>query len=285
MRLNVVLFLVVTAISWGGCLSAAPPRASDPGVVDEAAEAALAWLAAKPEERAAFEPLLERYDREIGAVIRKITPQGSPAFEKIVGRQVKGDTFTVPELLARNPDHPFNYYVPSHYDPAKPMGLILWMHGGGKYKPGANIERRSVGRNLKRLEAGDYILVAAEACHGANFPKGAVLDAMAGRWSVPASERYLSDLVNEFMHRYHIDPNRIVLKGYSMGGIGAYNHAMRTDRFAAVGIGGGSWTWGYFRRHAEHAGLYLARKERLLLEQSGGLPKPDDRCTSCPFCP
>jgi dienelactone hydrolase len=79
-----------------------------------------------------------------------------------------------------------------------------------------------------------------------NFPKGAVPDAMAGRWSVPASERYLSDLVNEFMHRYHIDPHRIVLKGYSMGGIGAWNHAMRTDRFATVGIGGGSWTWGTF---------------------------------------
>lgn len=52
--------------------------------------------------------------------------------------------------------------------------------------------------------------------------------------------------MNEFMHRYHIDPNRIVLWGYSMGGVGAYNHAMRTDRFAAVGIGGVSWTWGTF---------------------------------------
>ena len=89
------------------------------------------------------------------------------------------------------------------------------------------------------MNAGDYVFVAAEACHGVNFPKGAVPDKMAGRWHVPASERYLADLVSEFMHRYHIDPNRVVLWGYSMGGVGAYNHAMRTDRFAVVGIGAG----------------------------------------------
>ena len=246
MRISIALFFIATALLRGERLSAAPTVVHKPSIADRAVEAARAWLTAKAEERAALEPFLEEYDQEIGAVIQKITPHGSPAFAKVVGREVKADTFTVPELLARNPDHPFNYYVPSHYDPAKPMGLIVWMHGGGTYKPGANIGRRSVEGKLKELEAGDYILVAAEACHGVNFPEGAVLDEMAGRWSVPASERYLSDLVNEFMFRYHIDPNRVVLEGYSMGGIGAWNHAMRTDRFATVGIGGGSWTWGTF---------------------------------------
>lgn len=199
-----------------------------------------------PDERVALEPILAGYTGSIDAVIDEIRPRGDPKFARIIGREVKGDTFVVPELLARNEDHPFNYYVPSTYDPAKPMGLILWMHGGGTYKPGANVKRHSVEGKLEELEAGNYILVAAEACHGVNFPEGAELDKMAGRWSVPASERYLSDLVNEFMHRYHIDPNRTVLWGYSMGGIGAYNHAMRTDRFAVVGIGGGSWTYGTF---------------------------------------
>ena len=88
-------------------------------------------------------------------------PQGSPEHEKIVGREVKGDTFVVPELLARNADHPFNYYVPPHYDPTRPMGLILWMHGGGTYKPGKNVNRRSAGGRLDELKAGNYILVAA----------------------------------------------------------------------------------------------------------------------------
>ncbi len=224
---------------------AAEPRSeSDAHLL--AVKAAKAWLSASPDERASLEPILQNQEKGIDRVFQEIMPRGSAAFANIVGREVKGDTFTVPDLLARNEDHPFTYYVPPRYDPAKPMGLILWMHGGGTYKPGKNVSRRSVEGKLKELKAGNYILVAAEACHGVNFPEGAVLDKMAGRWSVPASERYLSDLVNEFMHRYHIDPNRIVLCGYSMGGIGAYNHAMRTDRFAAVGIGGGSWTWGTF---------------------------------------
>ncbi len=223
-------------------LGAAPLSDTD----DPAVKAAREWLAAESAERTRLEPVLEAYQKNIDEVIREITPKGSADFEKTVGREMKGETFTVPELLARNEDHPFTYYVPSHYDPTKPMGLILWMHGGGTYKPGKNLKRRSVEGKLKELEAGNFILVAAEACHGVNFPEGAVLDKMAGRWSVPASERFLSDLVNEFMHRYRIDPNRVILWGYSMGGIGAYNHAMRTDRFAAVGIGGGSWTWGTF---------------------------------------
>ena len=209
-------------------------------------QTALKWLDADAKDRPSLEKMLANYEGDVDAVIAAITPRGSAEHADIKGEEIKGDTFTVPKLLARNEDHPFNFYVPSHYDPAKPMGLILWMHGGGTYKPGANIKRRSVEGKLKEMEAGDYILIAAEACHGVNFPEGAVLDAMAGRWSVPASERYLSDLVNEFMHRYHIDPNRIILEGYSMGGIGAYNHAMRTDRFAGVGIGGGAWTWGTF---------------------------------------
>ncbi len=236
-----LLSLFIAGGSWAQFTSAG--QTSD---LHQAVEAARGWLKAKPDDRAGFEADLKKYDGDIDAIIQAIMPRGSEAFDEIKGREVKGDTFTVPELLARNEDHPFNYYVPPHYDRAKPMGLILWMHGGGTYKPGKNVNRRSVEGKLEELEAGNYILVAAEACHGVNFPEGAVLDKMAGRWSVPASERYLSDLANEFMHRYHIDPNRIVLWGYSMGGIGAYNHAMRTDRFAAVGIGGGSWTWGTF---------------------------------------
>lgn len=214
--------------------------------VEEAVSAARAWLQAEPGSRQDWEDTLSAFSGDPGVVIDAIRPKGSPEHASIVGREIKGDTFQVPRLLARNEDHPFNFYVPPHYDPAEPMGLILWLHGGGTYKPGKNVKRRSVEGKLSELEAGDYILVAAEACHGVNFPPGAVPDKLANRWAVPASERYLSDLVNEFMHSYHIDPNRVVLWGYSMGGIGAYNHAMRTDRFAAVGIGGGSWTWGTF---------------------------------------
>ena len=238
MRLETHALLVCSFVITGATAWSAP--------AEEITEAAREWLAAEAKDRAAFEPALRNYKGDIDAVIDAITPKGSPEHANIKGEVIKGDTFVVPRLLARNEDHPFNFYVPKTYDPAKPMGLLLWMHGGGTYKPGKNLKRRSGEEKEKLWDTGEYIVVSAEACHGVNFPEGAVPDKMAGRWSVPASERYLTDLTNEFMHRYHIDPNRIVLKGYSMGGIGAYNHAMRTDRFATVGIGGGNWTWGTF---------------------------------------
>ncbi len=94
-------------------------------------------------------PELAAYSRDIDAVVETIRPRGSGRKSR---REIKGDTFVVPELLARNEDHPFNYYVPPHYDPTKPMGLILWMHGGGTYKPGKNVNRRSVEGKLEELE-------------------------------------------------------------------------------------------------------------------------------------
>jgi len=235
--------LVVFAFLVGPAIVRAADAAAD---LDSVVDTAGKWLSATSEERETLEPTLTDFHGDVMGVMEELRPKGDAKYARDLGREIKGETFEVPQLLARNPDHPFNYYVPPHYDPETPMGLILWMHGGGTYKPGKNVTRRSVEGKLKELEAGDFVFVAAEACHGVNFPPGAVLDEMAGRWSVPASERYLSDLVNEFMHRYHIDPNRVILWGYSMGGIGAYNHAMRSDRFAAVGIGGGSWTWGTF---------------------------------------
>ena len=246
MSRTIVVCLILASLP-AGRISGAEVSAGEPREgFQQAVQAARWWLSAKPPDRAGFETVLKKYNQDIDAVIEEIIPKGSDVWAQIKGREVKGDTFTVPDLLARNADHPFNFYVPPHYDSAKPMGLTLWMHGGGTYKPGKNVKRRSVANKIEELEAGDYVFVAAEACHGVNFPPGAIADKLAGRWSVPASERYLADLVTEFIHRYHIDPNRIVLWGYSMGGVGAYNHALRSDRYAVVGIGGGSWTWGTF---------------------------------------
>ena len=122
-------------------LSESAPSTTD---LHKAVSAAQKWLTAKPEDRAALEPILMAYRQDIDVVIDEIRPKGSPEFAKNIGREIKGETFVVPRLLKRNDDHPFNYYVPPHYDSSKPMGLILWMHGGGTYKPGKNVKRRSV---------------------------------------------------------------------------------------------------------------------------------------------
>ena len=197
MKLIVAIVLVAVTLPLESRLFAASKADSHARAV----KLARAWLAAAASERPDLEARLVNIHDGIDAVMNELRPRGSVTSEDTIGREIKGDTFSVPGLLARNADHPFNFYVPPHYDPAKPMGLILWMHGGGTYKPGKNVRRRSVEGKLKELNAGDYILVAAEACNGVNFPPGAKPDKLAGRWSVPASERYLGDLVNEFMHR------------------------------------------------------------------------------------
>lgn len=145
---------------------------------ENAVSAAKRWLATDVSERG---KLADSPEVDIMRVIDAIRPKGDPAHIKNIGEEIKGDTFSIPRLLARNEDHPFNFYVPSHYDPEEPMGLILFLHGGGTYKPGANVKRRSVSGKIKELEQGNYILVAAEACHGVNFPPGAVPDKLANR--------------------------------------------------------------------------------------------------------
>ena len=45
---------------------------------------ARSWLAAKPDQRAAFEVLLADYRGDIDAVIREVMPKGNVKFAKIV---------------------------------------------------------------------------------------------------------------------------------------------------------------------------------------------------------
>ena len=54
-------------------------------------------------------------------------------------------------------------------------------------------------------------------------------------------------MILECKSRFNIDPNRVFLLGHSMGGFGAYHHALRQpDRFAAIVVNSGSWSLGYW---------------------------------------
>ncbi|MBL6763676.1 MAG: hypothetical protein ISQ14_01875, partial [Verrucomicrobiae bacterium] len=85
---------------------------ADSNSFQNAVASARGWLDAAPEQRAKFEPVLKSFEGDIDAVIAEVRPKGSPNHPKTLGREVKGDTFVVPKLLARNEDHPFTYYVP-----------------------------------------------------------------------------------------------------------------------------------------------------------------------------
>lgn len=59
-------------------------------------------------------------------------------------------------------------------------------------------------------------------------------DCPAKDWTQPASEQWVLDLLDHLVAKYPIDPRRVVLAGYSMGGIGTWrllSHA--PERFSA----------------------------------------------------
>ena len=67
------------------------------------------------------------------------------------------------------------------------------------------------------------------------------------RWCLPGTDEYLADVILECERRFNIDPDRVFLFGHSMGGFGAYHHALRQpDRFAAIVVNSGSWSLGYW---------------------------------------
>ena len=56
------------------------------------------------------------------------------------------------------------------------------------------------------------------------------------------TEEYLADVIEEVGSRYAIDPNRIFVMGYSMGGYGAYHIAQtQPDRYAGIIAVSGAW--------------------------------------------
>ena len=80
--------------------------------LDKVAKVARAWLDASEDERAALELVLKNYNGDIDAVMAAITPKGRAEHAAIKGKEVKADTFTVTNLLARNQDYLLNFYVP-----------------------------------------------------------------------------------------------------------------------------------------------------------------------------
>lgn len=125
--------------------------------------------------------------------------------------------------------------VPAKYEPAKPAGVIVLLHGLG-----AN------GAQLKDMMSGfasmhNYIIAAPTAQKepesaknedGSGGPAGAKEPAQG--WSYREGSFPLA-AISLLKKRYAIDENRVLLAGYSMGGFAAWNIGLRyPDRFSAL---------------------------------------------------
>lgn len=127
---------------------------------------------------------------------------------------------------------PYGLTVPTSYDGTKPVRLYVWMHG-----------------RAARLTESEFLY---------SFPnqgpsKPPVADAgqiqldLYGRWNGGgwhyAGEVDVFEALAAVQKRYKIDPSRILLRGFSMGGEGAWHIALHhPDRWAAAEIGAGTWS-------------------------------------------
>jgi predicted peptidase len=128
-------------------------------------------------------------------------------------------------LTLLRPDQPEIHYsilIPRGYSPSKPVPLVLALHfavpGGNAAGAGRDLVQILVAPGLGELSA---IIVAP--------------DSVRGDWSSPENETAVNALLDRVESGYAIDPKKIVVTGYSMGGAGAWHFGEKfPSRFSAV---------------------------------------------------
>lgn len=126
---------------------------------------------------------------------------------------------------------PYGLTLPENYDPAKPTRLYVWLHG--RQNTGTETEfiygflnRKGPG-NPPVADQGQIQLDCFGRINGAGW-----------HW---AGERDVFESIAAVQRRFNIDDRRIILRGFSQGGEGAWHISLHhPDRFAAVEIGAGT---------------------------------------------
>jgi D-alanyl-D-alanine dipeptidase/pimeloyl-ACP methyl ester carboxylesterase len=133
--------------------------------------------------------------------------------------------FVPPEVDTRSLEPPgedpvwYSILLPEKYDPSKPVPLVLALHFGGNPEgAGRAVLEMLVAPALSDLGA---IVVAP--------------DSKGGAWMSPANERAVNLLLNDTLKNFNIDAKKIVVTGFSLGGVGAWQYGLKyPERFAAV---------------------------------------------------
>ena len=143
-----------------------------------------------------------------------------------------GQQFALPKELSDKPGQ-FSVSIPSGYNPRRMWPLVISLHGGGAVL-GSGKEDMATSKEMTRLPV---VLVCPDTLdHG-----------IAQFWRNPKNEGMLRQLIKHVQTQVAIDPDRIYLVGYSMGGIGAYYLGPRlSENFAGVAPGGGAWVGVYW---------------------------------------
>jgi hypothetical protein len=134
---------------------------------------------------------------------------------------------------------PYGVTLPVNYDPAKPARLYVSLHG----RQNSTTESEFIYGFLGR-RGGGGVADAGQIqidCFGR-------INGGGWHW---AGEADVFEAIAAVKKRFNIDSRRVVLRGFSMGGEGAWHIALHhPDRFVAAEIGAGTWS-----RRAEMQGL------------------------------
>ncbi len=127
---------------------------------------------------------------------------------------------------------PYGVMLPVGYDASKPARLYVWMHGRAKNLTEAEFLHSFPKKNPAKPPVAEFGQIQLE---------------VYGRWNGAgyhfAGEADVFEALAAVQKRYNIDPKRILLRGFSMGGEGAWHIALHhPDRWAAAEIGAGTWS-------------------------------------------
>lgn len=163
----------------------------------------------------AADALLATADKRLDALAR-----GEHPWAEAHGLVVRGYRSAVDDSA-----QPYGLEIPADLDLSRPAPLYVWLHGRGDTATDLHFIRER------------------ESKKGQIAPKGAVVLHVFGRQCLgykSTGEVDIFEAVASVERRYKIDPDRIVLAGFSMGGAGAWHvGAHYADQFAAVHTGAG----------------------------------------------
>jgi len=113
---------------------------------------------------------------------------------------------------------PYSVAIPKNYDPTKEYPLLVMLHGSG-------VDERSFIRESAVLVTGLNWIAMAPKARGLSD------------WYQGDSGRDVFECMADVCKRYAIDPERIFLYGFSMGGYGAWRLGLQhAERFAGVAV-------------------------------------------------
>ena len=191
----------------------ATPKKADGKEVgpDPLVAAAKAWLEAEDDAGRALAAfgLLGKSHAEVQAALTKarVYPEasGEGAAGKAVRWKVEGPG---------KKDYTAFAAVPKSYDPAKAWPVLVYLHGGvSREADGGGV----IGLRLLGGEANErgFLLVCPSTQRGAE-------------WWTPAGVKLIHDALHQAKQRWHIDPNRIAVTGFSDGASGCF-HLLQHD--------------------------------------------------------